>query len=132
MNHPNKDGKPSAEGEEGRPVIKENTHQPNTLSTQGEADVSQGLVRVRKTAREHKEMKFTALLHHMTIDLLRESFYALKRKAAPGVDGVSGTNTRLGWKSGLPVFTAESIAAPTERNPREELIYRKVMGGSAH
>jgi RNA-directed DNA polymerase len=48
MNHPNKDGKPSAEGEEGRPVIKENTHQPNTLSTQGEAGVSQGLMRVRK------------------------------------------------------------------------------------
>src|SRR3979411_598046 len=34
-------------------------------------------------------MKFTALLHHLTIDLLRESFYSLKRKAAPGVDGVT-------------------------------------------
>jgi RNA-directed DNA polymerase len=34
-------------------------------------------------------MKFTALLHHLTVDLLRESFYSLKRKAAPGVDGVT-------------------------------------------
>ena len=101
MNHPNKDGKPSAEGEEGRPVIKENTHQPNTLSTQGEADVSQGLVRVRKAAREHKEMKFTALLHHMTIDLLRESFYALKRKAAPGVDGVTWYEYETGLEERL-------------------------------
>jgi len=42
----------------------------------------------RKAARENKEMKFTALLHHLTVDLLRESFYSLKRKAAPGVDGV--------------------------------------------
>jgi len=51
--------------------------------------VSQGLAGVRKAARENKEMKFTALLHHLTIDLLRESFYSLKRKAAPGVDGVT-------------------------------------------
>jgi hypothetical protein len=43
----------------------------------------------RKAARENKEMKFTALLHHLTVDLLRESFYSLKRKAAPGVDGVT-------------------------------------------
>jgi group II intron reverse transcriptase/maturase len=51
--------------------------------------MSQGLAGVRKAAREHKEMRFTALLHHLTIDLLRESFYSLKRKAAPGVDGVT-------------------------------------------
>jgi len=37
----------------------------------------------RKAARENKEMKFTALLHHLTVDLLRESFYSLKRRAAP-------------------------------------------------
>ena len=51
--------------------------------------MSQGLAGVRKAARENKEMKFTALLHHLTVDLLRESFYSLKRKAAPGVDGVT-------------------------------------------
>jgi RNA-directed DNA polymerase len=89
MNLSNNVGKPSAEREEERPLIKENTHQPNTLLTQGKKCVSQGLAGVRKAAREHKEMKFTALLHHMTVDLLRESFYALKRKAAPGVDGVT-------------------------------------------
>ncbi|MFN9459079.1 MAG: group II intron reverse transcriptase/maturase, partial [Acidobacteriota bacterium] len=66
MNHSNKSGKPSAESEEGRPLIKENTHQSNTLSTQSEAGVSQGLAGVRKAARERKEMKFTALLHHLT------------------------------------------------------------------
>src|ERR1700686_1712714 len=87
MNHSNKTGKPVAESEEGRPLIKENTHQSSALSTQSEARVSQGLAGVRKAARERKEMKFTALLHHLTVELLRESFYALKRKAAPGVDG---------------------------------------------
>src|SRR5438128_2784926 len=89
MNHSNKDGKPSAESAEGRPLIKENACQPNTYSTQSGKGVSQGLAGVRKAARENKEMKFTALLHHLTVDLLRESFYSLKRKAAPGVDGVT-------------------------------------------
>jgi hypothetical protein len=51
--------------------------------------VSQGLAGVRKAAREHKETKFTALLHHATVDLLRDSFSSLKRKAAPGVDGMT-------------------------------------------
>src|SRR3984957_4986626 len=89
MNHSNKDGKPYAESEEGSPLIKENTHQPRTYPTQSEKRVSQGLAGVRKAARENTETKFTALLHHVTVDLLRESFYALKRKAAPGVDGVT-------------------------------------------
>src|ERR1700738_1572584 len=89
MNHSNKDGKLSAESGEGRPLIKENAGQPNTYPTRSGKGVSQGLAGVRKAARENKEMKFTALLHHLTVDLLRESFYSLKRKAAPGVDGVT-------------------------------------------
>jgi RNA-directed DNA polymerase len=89
VNHSNKDGRPLAEDEEGRPLIEENARQPNTYPTQSEKRVSQGLAGVRKAARENKEMKFTALLHHLTVDLLRESFYSLKRKAAPGVDGVT-------------------------------------------
>jgi RNA-directed DNA polymerase len=101
MNLSNKDGQPSAEREEGRPQNKENTLQPNTHLTQGKERASQGLERVRKAAREHKEMKFTALLHHMTVDLLRESFYALKRKAAPGVDGVTWYEYETGLEERL-------------------------------
>src|SRR6267143_1862316 len=101
MNHSNKDGKPLAESEEGRPLIKENARQPNTYPTQSEKRVSQGLAGVRKAARENKEMKFTALLHHLTVDLLRESFYALKRKAAPGVDGVTWQEYETGLEDRL-------------------------------
>jgi group II intron reverse transcriptase/maturase len=101
MNHSNKSGKPSAESEEGRPLIKENTHQSNTLSTQSEAGVSQGLAGVRKAARERKEMKFTALLHHLTTALLRDGFYALKRNAAPGVDGVTWQEYETGLEGRL-------------------------------
>lgn len=101
MNHSNKDDQTSAESEEGRPLIKENTHQLNTHSTQSEARVSQGLAGVRKAARERKEMKFTALLHHLTVGLLRDSFYALKRKAAPGVDGVTWQEYETGLEDRL-------------------------------
>jgi group II intron reverse transcriptase/maturase len=89
MNQSNKNEKLLAEIEEGRPLIEENSLQPNTRSTQSEASVSQGLTGVRKAARENKEMRFTSLLHHVSIDLLRASFHSLKRKAAPGVDGVT-------------------------------------------
>src|SRR5438270_2699528 len=89
MNNSNKDTRLSAESGEGRPLIKENARQPNTYPTQSGESVSQGLAGVRKAAKENKEMKFTALLHHLTIELLRESFYSLKRKAAPGIDGVT-------------------------------------------
>jgi group II intron reverse transcriptase/maturase len=50
--------------------------------------MSQGLRGVRERARRNKQERFTALLHHMTPGLLRESYYALKRNAAPGVDGM--------------------------------------------
>src|SRR5260370_36365491 len=101
MNHLNKDGQPQAESEERRPLIKENPHQSSTHSTQSEARVSQGLAGVRKAAKERKEMKFTALLHHLTVALLRDSFYALKRKAAPGVDGITWEEYETGLEDRL-------------------------------
>ena len=48
-----------------------------------------GLSRVREAAKKDKRLQFTALLHHVTVPLLLDSFYALKREAAPGVDGVT-------------------------------------------
>src|SRR5215472_5221323 len=101
VNHSNKSGQPSAENEEGRPLIKENTHQLSTHSTQSEVRVYQGLAGVREAARERKEMKFTALLHHLTVGLLRDGFYALKRKAAPGVDGITWQEYETGLEGRL-------------------------------
>jgi group II intron reverse transcriptase/maturase len=51
--------------------------------------VSSGLQRVREVARKDRRARFTTLLHHVTVDLLRDSFHALKREAAPGVDGLT-------------------------------------------
>jgi len=50
--------------------------------------VTQALNRVRQAARTRKKERFTALLHHVGIDLLRDAFFALKRDAAPGADGL--------------------------------------------
>ena len=72
MNHSNKDTRPSAESGEGRPLIKENARQSSMYPTQCGKGVSQGLAGVRKAAREHKEMKFTALLHHLSADRSEE------------------------------------------------------------
>jgi hypothetical protein len=61
-----------------------------TLLTLSELNiVSQALERVRRAARQRKKERFTARLHHINIDLLRMAFFALKRDAAPGVDGLS-------------------------------------------
>ena len=63
--------------------------EPNTQPTQSGERVSQGLPGVRQKAKESKQERFTALLHHVTPQLLEESDFALQRKAAPGVDGVT-------------------------------------------
>jgi len=78
----------AAEMVEGRAPTKENVRQVRAVPARDGAAASQGLKGVRKAARERKQERFTTLLHHLTVDLLRDSFYALKREAAPGVDGV--------------------------------------------
>jgi group II intron reverse transcriptase/maturase len=57
--------------------------------TQGRVGASIGLQGVREAARGKEHVRFNALLHHVTTGVLFESFYALKRQAAPGVDGMT-------------------------------------------
>jgi group II intron reverse transcriptase/maturase len=64
--------------------------------------VSIGLQRVREVARRDKRARFTALLHHVTVDLLRDSFFALKRDAAPGVDGLTWRQYEVNLEDRLP------------------------------
>ena len=78
----------AAESVEGSRSTKGNTGETNTDRTQGRERVSQGLEGVREAARRDQKQKFTALLHHVTVDLLRDSYSSLQRKAAPGVDGM--------------------------------------------
>src|SRR5713101_6419252 len=97
----NNEERSSAESVEGSCSTKGNTEEAHTCRTQGREHVSQGLGGVREAARRDKKQKFTALLHHVTTDLLRDSYYSLKRKAAPGVDGVTWEQYGAGMEERL-------------------------------
>jgi RNA-directed DNA polymerase len=85
----NKTGRPAAELVEPRPGTKGNADRQSTHRAQSRTRVTQALNRVRQAARLRKKEQFTTLLHHINVDTLRTAYYALKRKAAPGVDGVT-------------------------------------------
>jgi retron-type reverse transcriptase len=78
-----------AEPVEPRAGTKGNAGQSGTLRTPSREGASHGLDRVRKTARARKKEKFTALLHHIDVALLEEAFFDLKKRAAPGIDGLT-------------------------------------------
>src|SRR5713101_4564587 len=92
----NKAGRPVAEPVEPRPGTKGNADQQSTHRAQSRARVTQALGRVRLAARQRKKEQFTALLHHINVDTLRTAFYALKRKAAPGADGMTWRTSNSG------------------------------------
>jgi RNA-directed DNA polymerase len=82
----------AAERVERRAETKGNADQQSTRRTQSRASVTQALERIRIAARERKKERFTALFHHISIDLLEEAFYELKEDAAPGVDRLRWTD----------------------------------------
>lgn len=77
------------ENVEGRPLAKENAEQSNPYRAQNRGSGPSGLDCVREAAKRDKKMRFTTLLHHVNIELLRDSYNDLKREAAAGVDGVT-------------------------------------------
>ena len=87
--HPNNGGRLLAEGVEERPLTKENMDRPNLYRTPSRESGPSGLDRVRRVAKGNRKLRFTALRHHVTIDLLRSSYHSLRKGAAPGVDGVT-------------------------------------------
>jgi RNA-directed DNA polymerase len=74
---------------EGRPLTKENAEELNPCRTQSRESGPSGLDRVRQAAKGDRKMRFTALLHHVNVELLGSSYYHLKRGAAAGVDAVT-------------------------------------------
>ena len=78
-----------AEAVEGRRPAKGNAAGETRPGLRAGQDALSELGRVRQIARTDKDARFTALLHHVTIDRLREAYRALEPKAAPGVDGVT-------------------------------------------
>ena len=85
----NKAGRPAAEPVEGRGGAEGNAVLQSTVRTQSRAAVSQAQDRVREAVNRNGKERLTALLHHLSVDVLRAAFFALKRLAAPGVDAVT-------------------------------------------
>jgi RNA-directed DNA polymerase len=88
MKPTNKAGQLAAELVERRAGTKGNVSQQSTRRAQDRISVSHALERVRKAARQRKKERFTALFHHLNPAMLRTAFFALKRDAASGVDGL--------------------------------------------
>src|SRR2546428_34104 len=85
---PNNAGGSAAEGMEGRGLAKGNPNQQNAPRAQHRDGALSALERVRQAAERDKKVRFTALLHHVyNIEHLRVAYHALKRDAAPGIDG---------------------------------------------
>lgn len=84
----NKAGEPAAEAAEGRGLAEGNSHERNALRTQSREGAPSALERVRQAAKSDKKQRFTALLHHVySVDRLEKAYRAVKREAAPGIDG---------------------------------------------
>src|SRR5947207_11949201 len=78
----------AAEGMEGRGLAKGNPPQQNAFRTPSRKDAPSALERVRQAAKQDKQLRFTALLHHIyNLETLRMAYFSLKKEAAPGVDG---------------------------------------------
>ncbi len=113
----------------GRRSTEGNTDGPAAPRTQcRERCASPGLARVREVARKDKRARFTALLHHVTIDLLRDSFYALKRSAAPGVDGVTWRQYEAGLEDRLSNLHRQVHAGTYRAQPSKRAYILKPDG----
>ena len=128
VNPPNKGGKPSAEAGEGRAQTKENIVQSHMHPTQSGKRMSQGLDGVRKAARERKQERFTALLHHLSVELLRDSFYALQRKASPGIDGVTWAEYETGLEDRLVDLRSQVHRGAYRAKPSRRVFIPKADG----
>src|ERR1700722_3949713 len=85
----NKAERSTAELVEQRAGTKGNADQQSTRRAQERESVSQALGRIRQAAKQRKKETFTTLFHHISVELLRLSFFEIKKDAAPGVDGLT-------------------------------------------
>jgi RNA-directed DNA polymerase len=128
VNQPNNEGQPSAEAGEERAQMRENIVQSHMHLTQSGDRMSQGLDGVRKAAKERKQERFTSLFYHLNVDLLRDSFHALQRKAAPGVDGVTWQEYEVGLEDRLVDLHARVHRGAYRAQPSRRVYVPKADG----
>ena len=121
-------GGDGAESVEGRRPAKGNTDRQNASRTQSRTDAPSALDRVRRVAARQKDAKFTALLHHVTIDRLRAAFLSIKRKAAAGVDGVTWQHYATDLESNLQDLHARVHRGTYRAKPSRRVYIPKADG----
>ena len=125
----NEAGQPAEEPVERRAVTKGNADQQTTSRTPSRTSVTQALDRIRRTARERKKERFTALLHHIDADLLEAEFFALKKHAAPGADGVTWRDYEQNLKANLEDLHARIHRGAYRPQPSQRVYVPKPDGG---
>jgi len=116
----NKAGCPAAEVMDERGGLEGNASLQSTVRTQSWEAVSQAQARIREAVNRNKKIRLTALLHHVTVDLLRAAFLKLKRRAAPGIDAVTWDTYEASLENNLQdlhrrVHTGAYRALPSRR-----------------
>jgi RNA-directed DNA polymerase len=119
-NLPNKATQVVAEAGEERGLAKGNTDRPTRSGPSAGEGVTSGLDRVRQVARRDKNVRFTALLHHVDLNRLWAAYTAINSKATPGVDEVTwedyGQNLRVNLEDLLArVHSGAYRASPSRR-----------------
>ena len=124
----NNGAQPPAESMEGRTPTERNSQQKATHQAQDWDSVSNRLERVRQRAEAHKDEAFVSLFHHLKVPLLRESFYSLKRKAAPGLDGVNWYEYERTLETRLPELQEELHKGSYRATPAKRTYVEKPDG----
>ena len=86
------------------------------------------LDRVRRVARKDKDARFTALLHHVDVDRLRAAYWAIRPKAAPGVDGVTWTEYGQDLEANLRDLHARVHGGSYRARPSRRVFIPKADG----
>jgi RNA-directed DNA polymerase len=127
-NRPNKPGEPGAEAGEGRGLPEGNTTSESRPGRGAGLGVSSDLDRVRQVARKDRDVRFTALLHHVTVDRLREAYRAISPNAAPGVDGVTWRDYGLDLEANLRDLHARVHRGAYRARPTRRVFIPKADG----
>ena len=125
----NKAGRPVAESMEGSGGVEGNAELQSTVRTQSRESVKQAQSRIRRAVHRNKQEKLTALLHHVSTDMLRWSFFRLKKKAAPGVDGVTWDGYEMELENNLADLHARIHRGAYRAQPSRRRYIPKPDGG---
>ncbi len=113
---------------EGRRPAKGNAASESRAGRSAGLGVSSDLDRVRQVARKDRDVRFTALLHHVTVERLESAYRAIRPGAAPGVDGVTWRDYGRGLEENLQALQARVQRGAYRASPSRRVFIPKPDG----